>query len=106
MEKNNLMTISDQSFSSLTHLKIAKFCHNNLTLKSTLFEYEDEYGQKSPFHNCILLEELYLNNNNIPVIFSDWILSSSKIRKLDLKYNNITFISVSIYRRICENNQC
>lgn len=89
------MSISGQSFTSLQKLKIAKFSKNQLTLQSTFLEYQDEYGTKSPFHQCSELKELYLANNSISEIFSDWKLSSLQLRKLDLRYNNISSITVS-----------
>lgn len=96
MEENQLMTISDQSFTSLGQLKIAKFSKNRLTLQSDFLQYQDEYGTKSPFYYCIELKELYLANNSISEIFSDWKLSNLQLRKLDLRYNNISFITVRI----------
>ncbi|GAB1860996.1 Protein toll [Camponotus japonicus] len=93
IEENQLMSISGQSFTSLKYLKIAKFSKNHLTLQSTFLEYKDEYGTKSPFHQCIELKELYLANNSISEIFSDWKFSDLQLRKLDLRYNNISFIT-------------
>lgn len=96
MEENQLMIISDHSFTSLKQLRIAKFSNNRLTLRSTFLGYHDEYGTNSPFHYCEYLKELYLANNNISEIFSDWKLSNLKLRILDLRYNNISSIDVSI----------
>ncbi|XP_050465403.1 protein toll [Cataglyphis hispanica] len=92
MEENQLMIISDHSFTSLNQLKIAKFSNNRLTLRSTFLGYKDEYGTNSPFHYCTNLKELYLANNNISEIFSDWKLSNLYLRILDLRYNNISSI--------------
>ena len=102
MEENQLMTISGHSFSFLKALKIAKFSNNYLTLEDSYHEYPDLFGSKSPFYDCVSLEELYLANNNISKIFSDWILSDLGLRKLDLKYNNISLIRVSksIWKKI------
>jgi len=106
MEENQLKTISIHSFSSLKELKIAKLSNNYLTLQDTSHEYYDQYGTKSPFYNCMLLEELYLANNSISEIFSDWILSDLRLRKLDLKHNNISYITVSksIWKKILLKN--
>lgn len=95
IEENQLMTIANQAFSFLTKLKIAKLSNNCLTLQYTFHGFPDQYG-KSPFHDCESLEELYLANNSISEIFNDWILSDLRLRILDLKYNNITAITVSI----------
>jgi len=103
MQENRLMSISEQSFVSLKKsLRIVRLSRNNLTLRPAhgMFQYRDEYGAKSPFHDCEELEELYLANNSISEIFSDWVVSNFKLRKLDLKYNNISVISVSNSRQI------
>lgn len=93
LEKNQLTTIANQGFSDLKELRIAKLSYNYLTLQQTFSD--PEYGTKSPFYNCLYLEELYLANNNISEVLSDWILSDLRLRKLDLKYNNISVITVS-----------
>lgn len=92
IDKNQLTTISNQGFSSLKQLRVATLSYNYLTLEQ---QFADQYGSKSPFHDCMLLEELYLANNSISEVFSDWLLSDIRLRKLDLKYNNITYITVS-----------
>ena len=102
MEENRLQVIEDRSFNSLSSLLVAKFSSNRLTLNNSLILYHDEYGKKSPFHDCTSLEELYLANNNISEIFGDWIISSIKLRVLDLKYNKIPSISVSILHECCK----
>lgn len=96
MEKNQLTTIADGSFSSLEHLRIVRLSNNHLTLTS---RYRDEYGAKSLFYESAFLEELHLTNNSVSEIFNDWTISMTKLRKLDLKYNNISFITVSTFLR-------
>ncbi|EZA52048.1 hypothetical protein DMN91_009805 [Ooceraea biroi] len=95
MQENQLVSISDQSFVSMKRsLKIVRLSKNHLTLQTTHgLEYRDEYGAKSPFAECESLEELYLANNNISEIFSDWVVSNPNLRQLDLKYNNISLIT-------------
>ncbi|XP_076649811.1 toll like receptor [Halictus rubicundus] len=93
MSENQLQTIEDASFKSLENLKIAKFSNNLLTFNNSLSAYHDEFGKKSPFHHCLSLEELYLDKNNISEIFGDWIIISLKLKILDLKYNQIPYIS-------------
>lgn len=102
MQENRLQVIEDRSFNSLSSLRVANFSDNQLTLNNSLILYHDEYGTKSPFHDCTSLEELYLAKNNISEIFGDWIISSLQLRVLDLKYNKIDSISVSILRECCE----
>ncbi|XP_076299599.1 LOW QUALITY PROTEIN: protein toll-like [Lasioglossum baleicum] len=95
MSKNQLQTIHRASFKSLEKLKIARFSNNLLTLNSSLSLYRDEIWNISPslFHHCASLEELYLAKNNISEIFTDWTVSSVKLKKLDLRYNRIPHIS-------------
>nr|XP_033325300.1 protein toll [Megalopta genalis]XP_033325301.1 protein toll [Megalopta genalis] len=93
MSQNHLQVIEDTSFKSLESLKIASFSNNLLTFNNSLNAYHDEYGNKSPFHHCFSLEELYLDNNNISEIFGDWTITSLKLKILDLKYNRIPYIS-------------
>ncbi|XP_076288089.1 toll like receptor [Lasioglossum baleicum] len=93
MSKNQLQTIHHASFKSLEKLKIARFSNNLLTLNSSLSLYRDEIWNISPFHHCASLEELYLAKNNISEIFTDWTVSSVKLKKLDLSYNRIPHIS-------------
>lgn len=97
MEENQLITIDNNGFISLKELKIAKLSNNYLTLEYSFHGFPDQY--QSPFHYCQSLEELYLANNSISEIFTDWIISDSRLRILDLKYNNITAITVSIWER-------
>lgn len=94
IKKNQLTTISNQGFSSLQQLRIAILSYNNLTLQEEQ-PFADQFGNKSPFYDCVSLEELYLANNSISEVFSDWLLSDIQLRKLDLKYNNISSITVS-----------
>ncbi|KAL0115503.1 hypothetical protein PUN28_010786 [Cardiocondyla obscurior] len=91
IDQNHLTVISSQGFRPLNQLKIANLSDNYLTLKQS--DYQDEFGRWSPFRHNLLLEELYLANNSISEIFSDWILSDIQLRKLDLKHNNISYIS-------------
>ncbi|XP_078042792.1 toll like receptor [Augochlora pura] len=93
MSENQLQVIEDTSFKSLESLKIARFSNNLLTFNNSLSAYHDEYGNKSPFHHCFSLEELYLDRNNISEIFGDWTITSLKLKVLDLKYNQIPYIS-------------
>lgn len=103
MEKNRLQVIEDRSFNSLSSLLVAKFSDNQLTLNNSLILYHDEYGKKSPFHDCTSLEELYLSKNNISEIFGDWIISSLRLRVLDLKYNKIPSISTEDLQFVSNN---
>ncbi|XP_076672912.1 toll like receptor [Andrena cerasifolii] len=103
MEENRLQVIEDKSFNSLSSLRVAKFSDNQLSLNNSLVLYHDEYGKKSPFHDCTSLEELYLSKNNISEIFGDWIISSLRLRVLDLKYNRIPSISTEDLQFVSNN---
>ncbi|XP_036138593.1 protein toll [Monomorium pharaonis] len=95
MEENHLRTISPQGFKHLKNLKIAKFSNNYLTLHDPIHDSLEPFDRKSSFYECEILEELYLAHNNISEIYSDWITADTKLRKLDLKYNNISSITTA-----------
>ncbi|XP_043663672.1 protein toll [Vespula pensylvanica] len=90
MEKNKLKTIDSNTFTHVRNLRIAKFSHNELMLNSSEYQNVD----LSPFYKCDLLEELYLSNNNISQIYSDWSISATNLQLLDLSYNDINIISM------------
>jgi len=94
MKKNQLKYISNYSFKSLKKLKIVDLSINNLTLQSN--DNDPSFKSLSPFQYCILLKELYLANNNISKIFGDWITIHRQLQKLNLSYNNIFSVKVSI----------
>lgn len=98
MAENFLTVIADKSFIFLEKLEIANFSHNNLTLHTTpkydIYEIIDE----SPFASCYLLKDLYLDNNRIFEIFSDWVTNLESLQILDLKNNYISSLSVSIFK--------
>ncbi|KAK2588805.1 hypothetical protein KPH14_001680 [Odynerus spinipes] len=93
MENNRLQTINSKAFSFMPELRIAKFSHNELTLSPTT-NYKDHYGNRSPFSYCSSLEELHLSNNKISEIYGDWMIILMKLRVLDLRHNDIPFISM------------
>jgi len=97
MQDNSLMSISDQSFVSLKKsLKIVRLSRNNLTLNPDrdMFQYRDEYGAKSPFHDC---EELERDRSRYSHVFLHQFQSvdlqflSNNI-KVDLTHNKIRHI--------------
>lgn len=93
MEYNDLTFIDVDAFASLEQLKNAKFANNKLTLRTDITDF---FGQISPFHPCISLEELDLAHNNIPEMFSDWMISDTNLRRLDLSYNHFENLQVSL----------
>lgn len=104
MENNRLRTIHGMAFIPVPNLRVARFSHNELTLKSEMApQFQDIFGTRSPFHSCTFLEELHLAYNNISEIYSDWTISGTHLRLLDLKYNNIDFISMSDLQFVSNN---
>ncbi|XP_012276337.1 protein toll [Orussus abietinus] len=103
IERNDMIEISAQAFTALRELRIARFSHNSLTLNSSLKQFQDEFGTRSPFHYCDSLEELYLAHNNISEMYADWVVSSPQLRVLDLRYNQIPFITTADVQFVSEN---
>ncbi|XP_014203428.1 protein toll [Copidosoma floridanum] len=89
LENNELTSIHIDAFSSLGNLRVAKFANNRLTLRTGLY---DIFGHVSPFHHCHSLEELYLAHNNVTDMHSDWIVSNTRLRVLDLRYNSFNYL--------------
>ncbi|XP_046735889.1 protein toll-like [Diprion similis] len=87
LESNGMRIIERKSFGPLTSLKIGRLSNNKLTLIDDTFP-----GQFSPFDSCVNLVELYLANNSIAQIFSDWQYILSKLNKIDLRYNQLSEI--------------
>lgn len=92
MENNDLTFIHLNAFGYLRNLKVAKFANNKLTVRTGIY---DIFGHISPFHHCHSLEELYLAHNNITEMFSDWVVSNTRLRELDLKYNSFNYLQVT-----------
>jgi len=66
--------------------------HNRVTLRGL----QTDIGEvQSVLSACMQLEELYLSNNSITTIFSDWVLTLLNLRTLDLSHNLISSLTVS-----------
>uniref|UniRef100_A0A2A4K634 LRRCT domain-containing protein n=1 Tax=Heliothis virescens TaxID=7102 RepID=A0A2A4K634_HELVI len=88
---NNYLThISDLAFQGAANLKSISLKSNKLTLKSST-DY-DNFETYSPFNTLVHLKDLYLNDNYINTMFSDWNIVLTKLENLDLSYNNFTVI--------------
>ncbi|XP_001604871.2 protein toll [Nasonia vitripennis] len=85
LEYNELSYIDAKAFAPLSQLRFARFANNKLTLDNCL---ADSFGQFSPFHSCSSLEELNLAHNNITKMYSDWTITGTNLRILDLSYNS------------------
>ncbi|XP_076396662.1 uncharacterized protein LOC105663427 [Megachile rotundata] len=97
---NRLQEIEDTSFNSLKNLRSADLSYNQLTLSSSI---KNEYGNKSPFHNCTSLNVLNLRNNNISHIFEDWVKDHTQLRILNLRHNEISHISAEDLQFVSDN---
>jgi protein toll len=93
LEHNLLQHIAVQAFQHVDGLKRLKLSHNRLSLRGT----ETHIGEvQSVLKECLNLEELYIRNNSITTIFSDWVLTLLNLRTLDLSYNLISHLTVSM----------
>jgi protein toll len=93
LEHNRLQHIAVQAFQHVAGLKQLTLSHNRLSLRGT----ETHIGEvQSVLNACLELEELYVRNNSITTIFSDWILTLLNLRTLDLSYNRISSLVVSV----------
>ncbi|KAL0274505.1 UNVERIFIED_CONTAM: hypothetical protein PYX00_002607 [Menopon gallinae] len=108
MERNELSHIDPESFSHLNHLEKARFSDNLLSFlpdgndTGPEINYDVLFGNTSPFRNCISLQELYLANNSITEIFSDWRFNLN-LRELDLSYNKIENLTTADVQFLGEN---
>lgn len=102
LEHNLLNYLDSEAFGPLEQLKHAQLSHNLLSFINEEgypqggLSYTDIIGNQSPFRHCTKLEYLYLANNSIGDIFDDWRINLLKIRTLDLSYNKIQRLVVSI----------
>jgi len=93
LEHNQLQHIVVQAFQHMPGLKQLTLSHNRLSLRGT----ETEVGEvQSVLNACLYLEELYVSNNSITTVFSDWVLTLSNLRTLDLSHNLISSLVVSM----------
>jgi len=93
LEHNWLQHIAVQAFQHVDRLKQLTLSHNRLTLRGT----ETHVGEvQSVLNACLDLEELYVRNNSITTIFSDWVLTLLNLRTLDLSHNLISSLAVSM----------
>jgi protein toll len=93
MEHNRLRHIAVQAFQHVSELKQLTLSHNRLSLRGT----ETHVGEvQSVLNACLDLEELHIRNNSITTIFSDWVLTMLNLRTLDLSYNLISSLVVSM----------
>ena len=93
LEHNWLQHIAVQAFRHMPGLKQLRMSHNRLSLRGT----ETDVGEvQSVLNACLELEELYIANNSITTIFSDWVLTLLNLRTLDLSHNLISSLAVSM----------
>nr|CAD7395928.1 unnamed protein product [Timema poppensis] len=117
--KNRLTTLNQYLFASLVKLDTLDLEHNTLSTTARAFErlvnlqeaslshnklsFSDSMALFSPFRNCVKMRNLRLANNSIQSIFSDWSLTMSELKLLDLRYNNFSFLMVDDLRFTSEH---
>nr|CAD7457996.1 unnamed protein product [Timema tahoe] len=117
--KNRLTTLNQYLFASLVKLETLDLEHNALSTTARAFErlvnlqeaslshnklsFSDSMALFSPFRNCVKMRNLRLANNSIQSIFSDWSLTMSELKLLDLRYNNFSFLMVDDFRFTSEH---
>lgn len=89
LERNDIRSIDIGTFESAKNLKEIMLSHNKLQLEETITIV-------SPFNNNLLLEKVYLSHNFITNINEDWMLSKINLKYLDLSFNEINVLYVSI----------
>ena len=93
LEHNRLQHIAVQAFQHVPGLKRLTLSHNRLSLRGP----ETHVGEvQSVLNACLELEELYIRNNSITTIFTDWVLTLLNLQTLDLSYNLISSLEVSM----------
>ncbi|XP_012260509.2 protein toll isoform X2 [Athalia rosae] len=94
LQYNGIRIIDSRSFYPLESLEVVRLSHNQITFKDDSAPLiPNEFGPTSPFERCSNLRELDLSFNNVTEFFSDWQLRLHKLAKLDLKYNQITYVT-------------
>lgn len=90
LEHNRLQHIAVQAFMHVPGLKQLTLSHNRLSLRGP----QTDIGEvQSVLNACLKLEELYIRNNSITTIFSDWVLTLANLRTLDLSHNLISSLA-------------
>lgn len=90
LQNNRLSYLKPDTFKDLKNLKIIRLNYNNLTMKKS-----PDFGY-SLLNQCDQIEQIYLQHNLVDTIFQDWLISHTRLRILDLKYNKLKSLSVSI----------
>lgn len=99
MSHNHLKSLEPQLFSSLIHLKTINLSYNQVNMSSGL---EDS----SILNNCKEIESIDLSHNNVTKIFRDWLIIFVYLKDLDLSYNQIDRLSVSMPRLNFYRSNC
>lgn len=93
LEHNRLQHIAVQACMHVPGLKQLTLSHNRLSLRGPLTDIGEV---QSVLNACLKLEELYIRNNSITTIFSDWVLTLANLQTLDLSHNIISSLAVSM----------
>lgn len=95
LNHNNIITIHREAFAVTTLLQTLDLQSNQLDFIEVDMNPTDEQFEierSSPFQSLGELETLNLRNNSISSVLMDWTIINTKLRTLDLSYNNITFL--------------
>jgi len=90
ISKNRLRTIHSAAFASTLELRHLYLDHNDIDLLQPLWGTSIQSQLNSPFNFMTNLETLNLRNNSIIFVYGDWVTVMTKLRELDLSYNNIS----------------
>ncbi|KDR13629.1 protein toll isoform X2 [Zootermopsis nevadensis] len=91
LEHNKLQHIAVRAFTHVPGLKDLTLSHNRLSLSGP----QTEIGEvQSVLSACVQLEKLFVSNNSIKTVFSDWVLTLLNLRTLDLSHNLISNLTL------------
>ncbi|KAH8332594.1 hypothetical protein KR074_006702 [Drosophila pseudoananassae] len=102
MRNNRLNIIDHSAFTATSSLRHLYLEHNNIDLQQSLLTNHVN-DPNSPFSSLFNLETLNLSHNSIMVIYYDWKFVMTKLRDLDLSYNNISSLNFEDIQFISRN---
>lgn len=95
LSRNSIKNINSYTFLKTNKLKTINLSNNKI--KDLQVNYPGLDPPQSILKDCSEnLEALYLSHNNISQIYQDWIILMSRLQILDLSYNNLPNLSVSM----------
>lgn len=88
--------IRGEQFKNLEKLKSLNISDNQLTTLSQTVQLLDDFGNYSVLQKCNQLEDLQLANNSLMEIYTDWRLLKVNLHTLNLAFNSIQSVTVSV----------